>query len=243
MEKKSPALLFRPVSTYNNNNINTNTNLTPKKGLSLLDINSYDKENTPNKPVTMLSSSTSFLSQSSEDSYGCPNTSTTVEDAFTPVPIDKQSSSVNHLMRAAIRKESGLFCENINCSIDEAFLNATMDSLDQSGSYLSSSIDVVDYAGEARTRPSISETAYLMKSFSTDEMNAVRHIPSQTSHTMMGSKKLSLINPSAVKAISMKAAWQLSSPTDHTNMLSPTKALKRKYKSRSNEEINMLSDL
>lgn len=219
MDKTSQALIFRPVNSIKLNNYST------KKGLSttqsLEDYNS-EKENNQN----IMLSSTAFLSHSCDDSF--PETSTTIEDTFTPTA----NSLFSHKPQSVIRKDSDLFCENINYSIDEAFLSSTIDSLDHSGSYFSASVDIVDYP----VRPSISETAYLMNSFSTDEMNSVRQIPSQTTNTMMGAKKLSLINPSAIKGISVRSTWQVTSPTDRNYIMSPSKALKRKYKSRSQEE-------
>lgn len=197
------------------------------------------KENTQNQiyPAACASSMSSFYSQSSEDScYTSSNTPFTEE---TSTPTAEKRQPLNPFLRRG--KDNVLFCESMKGSIDEAFL-ATRDSLDATSNFLSSSID----ESLGVNRPSISETAYLMKSFSTDEMNAVRPISQNygvgiTSSTMLGSKKLSLINPSAMKGSVVKSSWQLMSPTDR-NVVSPSKQLKRKYKSQSSEE-QMFQDI
>lgn len=131
------------------------------------------------------------------------------------------SSEFNEVEKAHIgRKERELICENINTSFDEAFL--VQDSFDSLR--VSSSID-------AEIRPSISESVFLMNSYSMDEFNQVHNITKKIGKPVL----LSLEKPSAVKAL--KASWVLTSPSDKNMYLSPSKTLKRKYKSRSNEEL------
>jgi hypothetical protein len=135
--------------------------------------------------------------------------------------INNQTARMNKGLPSNIDspRNDELFCEHFNTSLDETFL--------QQGSYdssrMSSSIDV-DY------RPAVGDAAFLMKSFSTDEFNAVRNL---TKNIMK--PKLSLENPSALKGL--KATWTLTSPSDRNVYASPSKTLKRKYKSRSSEDV------
>jgi hypothetical protein len=200
-----------------------------------------DKKQLLFRPVSLnnCNKSSSFASVSSVSCHlDKENTANLVLDNMSTQSLDFDASPIVSNLSIMKPTDISMLCENLKGSIDETFL-ATADSLDTVLTF--STDESANTVSPRRTalRPSISETAYLMKSFSTDEFNQVRNL---TNNITAQKKKLSLINPSASKGTPQQQKtfqWVLSSPTDSNQFFSPVKALKRKYKSRSREEISI----
>lgn len=117
------------------------------------------------------------------------------------------------------KKEAEVYCENLTASIDDSVYSAiSFDSFKSTSS------------AESENRPNIPESVFLMKSFSMDEFNQARNITPRSSSSL------------ALPVAHRVYAWgrNVNSPTDKQfDSVSPQKALKRKYKSRSEEEFQL----